>query len=96
MRIKMAGTYTPEEFVAAIQRIVDTLVANGADCIRGSNIYINPAKGQYHLEFQDQETGAPFELIEFTGVKRTVFSIIDTDVKPGFEKNTTARRSHAL
>lgn len=91
MRIKMAGAYTPEEFVTAIQRIVDMLVANGATCIRGSNLYIQPAQGQYGLEFQDQETGAPFEVLEWKGVKRGVFDVIDPDVEPGFEKQSRRR-----
>ena len=67
MRIKMSGQYRPHEFQDAVDCIVQTLVANGMNEIRSANLYINAYRGDRQLEFADQETGAPFKLLEFQG-----------------------------
>lgn len=92
MRIKMSGAYTPEEFLDALKRIVDTLVDHGMDQIRGINLYINLYKGDYFLDIADQETGQPFQVLEHKGHKFDYWRRPIPDVEPGFEMKSSFKR----
>lgn len=82
MRIKMSGLYRPHEFQDAIDCIVQTLVANGMSEIRSANLYISPFRDDRALEFADQETGAPFELLKFEGREQREFEVRSPRVRP--------------
>lgn len=47
--------------------IVQTLVQNGADEFGASYLYFQPYREGRQLNFGDQETGAPFRLLDFNG-----------------------------
>lgn len=82
MRIKMAGAYTTYEFLDAMDCIVQSLEANGLQEIRGANLYLQPFRYGRLLEFEDQETGAPFTLIKFEGREKRKFKIRSPRIRP--------------
>ena len=73
MRIKMAGAYTTYEFLDAMDCIVQSLKVNGMEEIRGANLYLQPYRYGRVIDFEDQETGAPFVLLRFEGRKTLKF-----------------------
>lgn len=82
MRIKMSGQYRPHDFQDAVDCIVQALVANGMNEIRGANLYINAYHGDQELVFSDQETGAPFKLLKFEGRDRRQFRVLSPRIQP--------------
>lgn len=82
MRIKMSGSYRSHEFLDAVDCIVQTLVANGVDEFRSPNIYIEPFRNDQLVRFQDQETGAPFKVLEFRGHNNREFKTSSPRIHP--------------
>ena len=82
MRIKMAGAYTTYEFLDAMDCIVQSLKVNGMEEIRGANLYLQPFRYGRLLDFQDQETGAPFVLVEFQGREKRNFKTRSPRFRP--------------
>lgn len=82
MRIRMHGGYRPHELLDAFDAIVQTLVLNGADEFRASNLYIQPYQNGHRLDFDHQETGAPFRLLEFNGEYRKAFNVGSPRLRP--------------
>lgn len=82
MRIKMSGQYLPHEFQDAIDSIVQSLVVNGMHEIRSANLYINAIRGDRYIDFEDQETGAPFVMLEYKGRTKREFKIRSPRLQP--------------
>lgn len=82
LRIRLGGGYTPHEFLDAMDRIVQTLVANGVGEIRGANLYLQPFQGSRQLFFHDQETGAPFQILQYDGPHERPYKPITTRLRP--------------
>ena len=91
MRVKLHGAYLPHELLDAMDAIVQTLVQNGADEFRASNLYFQPYREGRQLNFDDQDTGAPFRLLEFNGEwKSKAFKICSPRLRPGSEETPSA------
>lgn len=90
MRIRMSGSYRSYEFVDAVDCIIQTLVANGVDEIRSANIYIRPYCGDQLLQFEDQETGTPFKLLQFQGSRSRPFKPRSPRVAPVIDRGSEA------
>ena len=88
MRIKMAGAYTTYEFLDAMDCIVQSLEANGLQEIRGANLYLQPFRYGRLLEFEDQETGAPFVLMRFEGRDLREYKTRSPRLRPMPTRNT--------
>lgn len=86
MRIKMSGQYRPHDFQDAIDAIVQTLVANGITEFRGAYLYLKTFRDGRIVEFEDQETGAPFEILEFRGRETREFKRYSHRVTPVIEE----------
>lgn len=82
MRIKMAGAYTTYEFLDAMDCIVQSLEVNGMQEIRGVNLYLQPYRYGRAIDFEDQETGAPFVLVKFEGRETRKFKRTSPRVVP--------------
>lgn len=85
MRIRMAGAYTLSELEDAIDRIVQSLKCNGVTRLRAVNLYLTPYRYDTKLEFEDQETGRPFEMMTYAGSRRREFQVISPRLQPNRE-----------
>ena len=82
MRIKMAGAYRLHEFQEAVDHILASLKHNGVDQLRGVNIYLQLFGRGEHIEFDNQECGAPFEILRYAGPRRRGFQPISPRLQP--------------
>lgn len=91
MRIKMAGGYGLFEFQDAVDCIVQALKHNGVDEIRSVNIYLHPFGGSGEpIHFDDQETGAPFQILTYRGGRSQEFRVTSPRLQPEREARPVA------
>jgi hypothetical protein len=91
MRIKMAGGYCLFEFQDAVDCIVQALKHNGVDELRSVNIYLQPfgSSGE-PIHFDDQETGAPFQILTYQGARSREFHVTSPRLQPEREARPVA------
>jgi predicted nucleic-acid-binding protein len=90
MRIKMAGAYWLHDFQEAIDHIVASLKHNGVDQLRGVNLYLQLFGQGERIEFDNQECGTPFEILEYARQRRQEFRPISQRLQPGHETQQAA------
>lgn len=82
VRIKMAGAYSIWEFEDAVDCILQSLAKNGVNELRSVNIYCQPFAGDQAIEFDDQECGAPFQMLRYNGRRQRAFSVTSPRLQP--------------
>lgn len=86
----MAGAYWLHEFEEAIDCILQSLRRNGVNELRSINLYLQPFGGGEHIEFDDQETGLPFEILKYQGPRRRKYERSSPRLQPEQEAVTVA------
>ncbi len=70
MRVRMSGSYYLHEFEEAIDLVIQTLSVNHIDEVRSITLDFQPYSCCSPVVFQDEECGAPFQILRHE--KRTI------------------------